>query len=678
MAFDPDKYIAQKSQRFNPDAYLAQKLGGTTLASVSSPADGTATDPSIEESLLRGAAQGATLGWAPQIAGGAEALGDLISGSDKGKSLMDLYRQHRDESKANFKKAEDTNPIASTVGNIGGGLVPGILSGGLGEVAEAPGLLAKVGQAAKVGGIAGGIAGLGSSDADLTQGQLGQGLKDATSGAVTGAVTGGALQGAGSLAGGLIKNTIGQTRLGQDLGAAFGMGKEGTNLLSHKGIRNIVDNERSSAAQDITSEILGLKGVLGGQYDKIAKDFGDGNINVKDATSKIQSLIDGLNDKIPAQAKDKAILQQLLDGSTKENVQAQAFTPATSKTSEAVPSARDILKAKLDKLNAANNFEGGTSSAGNAAEAGQPVGATPFNIQNVPGEGDKNYLGIFNKDKGLMGMPVEDTPGSPAVTTNTPAIPGDMYNSGTTPVNDLNYSGAKDLKQGFKDLSGYGKEMSSTPGTNAATKATGILGDTLDAQVPGSEDADDMYHNFSENVLDKLGIKGNIQNNDIDGATAKLSRLIFNGDADTGIGTTSRGKISEAMEALQQINPEAANNIQHIQETASNRIRIARAANNESFPTAPNALSDVKGLVGIKLANGLGQASRTLSDMPKEGLANLGNQLMTSNHPLAPQLGKILVQASDRDQIGRNALIFTLMQNESYRQLLTGLHSQGQ
>lgn len=145
------------------------------------------TKPQITqgESLARGAAQGASLGFADEISGGVEALWEKAKGNPT--EFGKLYEIARNESRENFKKAQEANPGTYMAGEIGGGVATAFVPG----VAAAKGAkLANV--AARAAGF-GGAAGAGYSEAD----NVGGVLKDAA----TGAVLGGALAGAAPLVG---------------------------------------------------------------------------------------------------------------------------------------------------------------------------------------------------------------------------------------------------------------------------------------------------------------------------------------------------------------------------------------------------------------------------------------------------------------------------------------------
>lgn len=139
--------------------------------------------PEISElqSGLRGAAQGASLGFADEITGGTEALLEKAKGNPQ--ALLDLYRKSRDESRANFDAAQKANPGSYMGGELGGSLatafVPGL------NIAKGASLAARAGMASGLGG----LSGLGMSNADNAF--------DLLADTGTGALAGGLFQGVG-------------------------------------------------------------------------------------------------------------------------------------------------------------------------------------------------------------------------------------------------------------------------------------------------------------------------------------------------------------------------------------------------------------------------------------------------------------------------------------------------
>lgn len=123
----------------------------------------------MTESGLRGLAQGGSLGFADEITGALESLF-----SDK------TYEQARDESRANYAKAKESNPSTYLAGEVGGGIgtafIPGL------NIVKGASLAKTAGQAA----LQGGLMGAGYSEAD----NIGAMAIDAGKGAALGGTLG--------------------------------------------------------------------------------------------------------------------------------------------------------------------------------------------------------------------------------------------------------------------------------------------------------------------------------------------------------------------------------------------------------------------------------------------------------------------------------------------------------
>ena len=161
MAFDPDAYLATPSapSGFDPDAYLADGI-----------VDDDKPKPGRAESFGRGILQGATFGFADEIAGGLES------------ALTDkTYEQARNESRSNFKAAKDENPWSYGVGDVGAGIATSFIPGV--GIAKGASLGATAGKAALLGG----VSGLGGSESESVGGQVADAVGSA---AVAGGATG--------------------------------------------------------------------------------------------------------------------------------------------------------------------------------------------------------------------------------------------------------------------------------------------------------------------------------------------------------------------------------------------------------------------------------------------------------------------------------------------------------
>ncbi len=177
MQFDPDAYLASKAapaaspMGFDPDAYLAAKAA---------PAPEPMEAPGYLETLARGAAQGGTLGFADELVGAGGAGVDALKKGTISDVVAD-YIASRDQYRHGDEAARAANPKTYLAGNITGGIataaVPGL------NIAALPTLGARAAGA----GALGAVAGLGGSDADLTQGDVAGAAKDTLIGGATGA-----------------------------------------------------------------------------------------------------------------------------------------------------------------------------------------------------------------------------------------------------------------------------------------------------------------------------------------------------------------------------------------------------------------------------------------------------------------------------------------------------------
>lgn len=152
-------------------------------------AEAVKPEVSKTESGLRGAAQGLSFGFADEATGAAEAALDWLKNDPQG--FMDNYRKHRDESRANYKSAEEANPKTYMAGQVAGAIAPALATGGLSGAGTAATLGGRMAAGALAGAAQGAAQGLGSSEADLTHGDVAGAARDTAIGAGLGGTIGG-------------------------------------------------------------------------------------------------------------------------------------------------------------------------------------------------------------------------------------------------------------------------------------------------------------------------------------------------------------------------------------------------------------------------------------------------------------------------------------------------------
>jgi hypothetical protein len=168
------------------------------------PAAPSGPEVSGWESAGRGALQGLTFGFSDELYGAGAGAIDWLKGDGFN------YAKNRDEVRAANARAQEANPGAYLAGEIGGAVaLPFGAAGvaarggsvgrglaratGLAPEAAATTLPGRIAQGAGQGARAGATFGLGTSNADLTEGDIGGTLLETGKGAVGGALVGGAL-----------------------------------------------------------------------------------------------------------------------------------------------------------------------------------------------------------------------------------------------------------------------------------------------------------------------------------------------------------------------------------------------------------------------------------------------------------------------------------------------------
>lgn len=165
MAFDPSKPFEEVG--FDP----------------SKPFEDVQEGPSKLEAGLRGIASGATLGFEDEIVGALKAAGAKITGDEP---FTDLYRKYRDMERRNNLLSKEAHPWIYGAGEVAGGIgslaIPGV--GAIGAAGKG------VASAALGGAKIGAITGLGTSEADITRGNVAGAIEDVGKGTAIGGVLG--------------------------------------------------------------------------------------------------------------------------------------------------------------------------------------------------------------------------------------------------------------------------------------------------------------------------------------------------------------------------------------------------------------------------------------------------------------------------------------------------------
>jgi len=170
---------------------------------------GTSTLETTED-IAKGLAEGATLGFAGEIAGAAGATGEKIESflrGEKGRAWLETYREKQRAAEKALEEARERSPYAFGAGEIAGTVLPALTTAGAGlTVTGARGaaalgrraLLREAGKAALTGAQLGAVQAAGVSKAELLGAEEAQRERfaaDVIGGAATGGVFGGVIAG---------------------------------------------------------------------------------------------------------------------------------------------------------------------------------------------------------------------------------------------------------------------------------------------------------------------------------------------------------------------------------------------------------------------------------------------------------------------------------------------------
>lgn len=667
------------------------------------------------EDTLRGAAQGATFGFADELQGGLGAAKDVLTGDATLDKVMDAYRKNRDSAREQYKQSEDRSPTASFVGNLAGGIAPALLSGGTAAAPEAATLLTRLLNAGRVGGSAGAIMGLGNSEADITKGELGKAIDDTGEGLVGGALTGGLVQGGiegvkGAV--GAVKaagNMLSKTDLAKKFELARKYGKEGVKIFDREGLSQAQEGVEK-AATDLGMQAKKVNADAGTELGNIKKGLRESGktLNIDEEIKTVQNAIKLLEKSDnPDAGKDVQKLQAYLDNLLKGKevevpVQHTQYTPGSK--IEAKPSAREALELEATKAKKSaellgqdlnTNIVDSTDDQGRklltllknsdenvgAAERAIPVKDKEGNvIDTLLNQGDS----ADNFKSNASAKTVLDTPGQEA--GYTPAERGPVVTEnvktrqGGVDPTQVGFEKAEDVLGTLNNLNGVAggaPSLATNEAINATKKAAGNIKGKM-TELPELATANQKSH-ASFQALDSLGLGPDDFEKDAitkkmrltpqaEGKLKNLVRRIGTGD-ETQAGANASDLFDDSIRLLEAADPEKANALRASVSRAGEIHDLARTSNKLKFlnpstlqGAAPATAGNIVGLTQRTIGKAVSEATPQQLKMVVQDLMSKGGKQLKLVQPL--------VEAMQKDQTGRNASLFAIQQNPEYRSML--------
>jgi hypothetical protein len=253
--------------------------------------------PTISASALRGAASGVSAGFDDELTGALGAAGRLAGYKNLGSwkpfdpdshlqstdtplsrsEIMDAYRSNRDAVRADEQADLATNPKATIAGNLAGAFMSPVGKLAAGSVAADATKGQKLVQAMKTSAMQGAVYGAGSSNADLTQGDVGDAAWDTAKGAGLGAAVPPVIEGA-----------IGAAK------GAYGGAKWASGKLFHSMFGVTPENAGGylSRRSEINSApaLVDIKNGIDGDVKTISEAVDSGKMDVQDAKAALLAL----------------------------------------------------------------------------------------------------------------------------------------------------------------------------------------------------------------------------------------------------------------------------------------------------------------------------------------------------------------------------------------------------
>ncbi len=658
--------------------------------------------PSKLESFGRGVAQGGTLGFADELT----ALLESALSSKK-------YNQALGESREAYKQAAEANPKTSFLGELGGGLgamaIPGL---GIGKEAQLAELIGK-------GALFGGIQGVGKSESNTVGGNVASGVVGAGLGAAGGALFPqlGKLYSPAETALGRVGQVAGLTGLGAAGGGAYG-------ALTASPEEDILERTKNYAElggglAGLSRSIPAATRAIGntGFGEKVARAYQLGKENIPIFGKQFEEHLAG---------KTKDFSQDLAQAAQEE------FAPAAVAARQQTESTAQNLVAQIEDQKKLvgeniNNIFARAEKQGNTARFNEildPLETLKHNVTEVekpalrPVEKVLKKFEIYDHNDQFMGYRslgaaelrelrnaiFESRNYSKGISSDLGKTLRDVYNNINESVGKVidnptdlealktynqKYSALSNLQdeflpegkfnlmekenlpgpQVFKYLKGLPNEQK-LPGEGLNEQAiTGILNDVNPDVVPG------IQQQLGQAPLDQAKYEALTQAMGTEPA-AKAQIASFETPSQYASSKTEQG-INE----LANLNPEAASRIKGKGEDVAKLMELSGSRfdpeRNIGTVSTPGLVGAVVRKGAYPIANVVGLAKNKLSELstaPTEVIGGLVNRLESKGHSLTANYLKSL---ADKDTVGRNAIMFTLMQTPDRRKELEDVMSEG-
>lgn len=666
--------------------------------------------PTPEHSFLN--AMSNPFGIEPVVQGGLQAAGksikDLVNnGTVNIEDIKKKYQEARDAEKQANDVAANANPKANLAGELAGGMALGG-SGLLPEAAKGASLAAKLKNAAKIGTGFGAATGLGtslSSGADLPTTAI-----NTVGGGAMGALTGPALElGAaglgsigslGSSVGKAVQDEVGSSKSLDNFKKAFNYGKMGINTNSKDGAQSAQQGVEDAAealglgARDLNKQA----GAQVGAAKQALQENGN-TFDISNQLAKIKTAIANLqksND--PGANDDAAFLQKYLDNLIKGKEQEIPYSKLNApKTVPGTLSSAEKLEAQAAAARAKGLALGKEVNTEITPVTDEETG-TPFDAL-VKGNEDKQTASVLPQSEGTEDQLV---PGSPGTATSKTVRLG-----GINPQ-AVDFNTAQDINDTLTRFGGVTDAptpLNTNTGLNASKLTAQSLKSQLTQSVPeGAEGPASQLQNANQKAtasykaLNALGVDdSSFETNPLTGekiltpqGEAKLSNTVrqIGRGADTQAGQNASSRLNTSLDYLKSIDPDKAAQLQQQVTQAGDVSNLVQQGQGNIFGKgvttalpvragnflgrlAATPTDSIEGVVSGSAASGASkQVSTAIQPLTDQAFTAAAKQAVSTGTGPGMKLGSELAKGIGKDNTQKNAILFSLMQQPGYRDLL--------
>lgn len=644
--------ISLKLSELNPEKIELVKSSGKPLKlSKLKPEDISLVNPeevSQLEAIARSGFAGATADLSIPIEAGYKALIRKIQEEAKNNILIDpslkeeiplsrLYQEERKKVGEALKTGEEAYPSETTIASFGGGALAALIPGGAAvktvKAAEKLPLLARMGKGAwaglKAGTTYGGLSGAIRSEADITEGMeaVPQIVEDTAKGAGVGLIGGTVLGGAlPAVREGIARSGKWAIEKGKDLPFVH---------LPVKAFESELKGEKipwslkalSEAGENIAKEVESLGGKIDKLQDKYGKRVG------------------------------RALTLATKKGATSD------YGPALAKAREELVALRPNVTAKAAKeidglINEIDNrLEGELKKIPITKEVIGKVGEEP--ILEVPKTWKPGEPAYKEKMQPVMGIIPEETTelARTGGRSSGPIKEMEQYRQTfkqQTPVEGREFE-SPTVK---KIISGTAKEMKEAD-EKAIADVSERLGEFYKKAKSGYSEILGSEFTGTEPLKDLIPTSREIQ--DLTAGKKNAGEVLH--------------KLNKFFERFQKVAPKMAESERKAFEELSNKFNLLAARSGQATLISPGAglAERALGFAGVGGGALVGRAARFGMNTAQAIIKSPErvSQILTNKYgDKAKPLVNILNTLSSRDNVGKNALMFSIMQNPQYREML--------